>query len=198
MVKGGGQSPWVLITSGAGNYELATGAPIDRALEVGDMLWFDAGCRVDGFWSDFSRAGVIGGPTPSQLDAQRAIVELTARGVAMVRPGVPVADIALEVDAGVRSLGVPVVARTSDLAGRVGHGIGYDITEPPHISAHDPTVLAAGMIISIEPGVATDDGLFHAEENVLVTTDGHELLSVSPPELRTIARARRPSGRATA
>ncbi len=189
MVEGGGQAPWVLITSGAGNYELATGAPIDRELEAGDMLWFDAGCRVDGFWSDFSRAGVIGEPTPFQRDAQRTIVELTARGVALIRPGVPVADIAAEVDAGVRSIGIPVIARTSELAGRVGHGIGNDVTEPPHVSALDPTILEAGMIISIEPGIATDEGLFHAEENVLVTPDGHELLSVCPPELRTLAYA---------
>ena len=189
MVAGGGQAPWVLVTSGVGNYELATGAPMDRELQAGDMLWFDAGCRVEGFWSDFSRAGVIGKATASQREAQRAIIELTAQGVAMVRPGVPVADIAASVDAGVRSIGVPVIARTSELAGRVGHGIGYDITEPPHVSPSDPTVLEAGMIISIEPGVATEDGLFHAEENVLVTPDGHEVLSVCPPDLRSLARA---------
>lgn len=187
MVDGGGRDPWVMVASGAGNYSLSTGVPMDRALEPGDMLWFDAGCRVTGFWSDFSRAGVVGGASPSQLETHRAIVELTARGVAMVRPGIPVAEIAATVDAGIQSIGVPVIARTSDLAGRVGHGIGYDMTEPPHVSAHDSTVLAAGMVISIEPGVATDDGLFHAEENVVVTHDGHELLSTCDPGLRAIA-----------
>jgi Xaa-Pro aminopeptidase len=42
------------------------------------------------------------------------------------------------------------------------------------------------MVISVEPGVATDYGLFHVEENVLVTDDGYEMLSVAPRELQTI------------
>jgi len=186
MVDEGGRAPWVLVTSGPGNYALATGAPTDRALEPGDMLWFDAGCSVEGLWSDFSRAGVVGGPSRDQSDAQRQVLDLTRIGVEMVRPGVPVAGIASRLNEATRGLGLPVTSATSLLAGRIGHGIGYDITEPPHLSESDPTVLEAGMVISIEPGVATEFGLFHAEENVLVTESGHELLSTYPPTLRTI------------
>jgi Xaa-Pro aminopeptidase len=187
MVDAGGRHPWVLVTSGRGNYALATGAPTDRALEHGDMVWFDAGCSVDGFWSDFSRAGVIGGPTRDQLDAQRQIVELTRRGVDMVRPGVAVAEIATRLNEATLALDLPVVSATSILAGRIGHGIGYDITEPPHLSESDPTLLEAGMVVSIEPGIATEFGLFHAEENVLVTKTGREVLSACPPDLRSIS-----------
>jgi Xaa-Pro aminopeptidase len=186
MTARGGHDPWVLVASGPGNYALATGAPHDRALESGDLLWFDAGCSVDGFWSDFSRAGVIGGPTTDQRDAQRRIVALTAKGVAMVRPGVPVAEIAAVVDEGVRDIGLPVEVATSEMAGRVGHGVGYDITEPPHVSVDDPTILEPGMVITIEPGVATPFGLFHAEEVVSVTALGRDILSRSPRDLRSI------------
>ena len=184
-----GQDPWVLVTSGKDNYALATGAPQDRRLDRGDMLWFDAGCSVDGFWSDFSRAGVIGRPSAEQRDAQRRIVDLTARGVAMVRPGVPVAEIAAVIDHAIREIGLPVEVATSELAGRIGHGVGYDITEPPHVSVHDPTILAPGMVITIEPGVATSFGLFHAEEVVHVTLAGREVLSRSRRDLRSIALA---------
>jgi Xaa-Pro dipeptidase len=184
-----GLDPWVLIASGPGNYALATGAPHDRRLEAGDMLWFDAGCSVHGFWSDFSRAGVVGAPSVDQREAQRLIVEVTSRGVAMVRPDMAVAEIAALVNAGVRDIGLPVEVATSDQAGRVGHGIGYDVTEPPHVSIEDSTILKPGMVITIEPGVATSDGLFHAEEVVLVTTDGHEVLSRSRRNLRSIALA---------
>ena len=48
-------------------------------------------------------------------------------------------------------------------------------------------MLAPGMTITIEPGVATPFGLFHAEQNVLVTEAGGELLTHSPQHLRTIA-----------
>jgi Xaa-Pro dipeptidase len=186
MATRGGAAPWVLVTSGRGNYELATGMPADRALEPTDMLWFDAGCSVDGFWSDFSRAACVGGPTREQLEAQEIVSAATRAGLERVRPGAPVAEVAAACNERLHSAGMPVLAYTSDLAGRVGHGIGYDATEPPHVSETDTTVLEEGMVISVEPGFATDFGLFHVEQNVLVTADGHEVLSTAPWGLWTI------------
>ena len=185
--RAGGGAPWVAITSGPGRYDVLMGSGSDRALEVGDMVWLDSGCTVDGLWSDFGRAGVVGGPTPEQTDAQRRIVEITSLGVGLVRPGRPVAEIAAALNERVREIGLPVTSDISGLAGRVGHGVGLDMTEPPHVSEDDPTVLAPGMTITIEPGVATPFGLFHAEQNVLVTDDGGELLTHSPQHLGTIA-----------
>ena len=172
---------------GARQVRRPDGSGSDRILEVGDMVWLDSGCTVDGLWSDFGRAGVVGGPTPEQNDAQRRIVEITSHGVELVQPGRPVAEIAAALNERVREIGLPVTSDISGLAGRVGHGVGLDMTEPPHISEDNATVLAPGMTITIEPGVATPFGLFHAEQNVLVTTDGGELLTHSPQHLGTIA-----------
>ena len=184
--RAGGGAPWVAITSGTGRYDVLMGSGGDRELEHGDMVWLDSGCTIDGLWSDFGRAGVVGGPTPEQSDAQRRIVEITTLGVDLVRPGRAVAEIAATLNERVREVGLPVTSDISALAGRVGHGVGLDMTEPPHISEDDETVLAPGMILTIEPGFATTFGLFHAEQNVLVTDDGHEVLTLSPQHLRTI------------
>ena len=46
------------------------------------------------------------------------------------------------------------------------------MTEPPHLSLQDDTPLQMGMIVSLEPGVATAYGTFHVEENVVVREDG--------------------------
>jgi Xaa-Pro aminopeptidase len=81
---------------------------------------------------------------------------------------------------------VPVTSKISTLAGRVGHGLGFDVTEPPHVSEEDSTVLEPGMTITMEPGVATEYGIFHVEENVIVTESDPEVISVSPRELRTL------------
>lgn len=186
MADAGGDAPWVLMTAGAGNYELATGSPVGRILETGDMVWMDSGCSIGGFWSDFSRAGVLGGATAEQSEAQRLVWEATVVGTRMIRPGVPVAEIAASVREALHATGLPALSWTSDLAGRVGHGIGLDITEPPHVSITDPTILDPGMVVSIEPGLATSFGLFHVEQNVAVTHDGHEILSTSPWRLRTL------------
>ena len=185
--RAGGAAPWVAITSGTGRYDALMGSGIDRPVEPGDMVWMDSGCTVDGLWSDFGRAGVVGGPTAEQRDAQRLIVEITDEAVAMVAPRRPVAEIAAAVNERVRALALPVTSNVSGLAGRIGHGLGLDMTEPPHVSETDGTILRPGMVITLEPGVATSFGTFHAEQNVLVTDGGHEVLSVCSPDLRRIA-----------
>jgi Xaa-Pro aminopeptidase len=84
------------------------------------------------------------------------------------------------------ALGLPITSSITQLAARVSHGMGLDMTEPPHLGPHDKTVLKKGMVITIEPGVATTYGTFHVEENVLVTEDGAEVLSRAPRVLKQI------------
>jgi len=186
MTAAGASDPWVAIAAGRGNYDLATGVGQGQVLEPGDMVWMDAGCTVRGFRSDFGRAGVIGGPTADQQGAQRRIWEITMEGVCMARPGVPVRDIAAHLNQRVETLGLPLTSNVSGLAGRVGHGLGLDTTEPPHVSEQDSTVLEAGMVITIEPGVATEFGIFHVEQDVVVTPEGPEVISLAPWSLRRI------------
>jgi Xaa-Pro aminopeptidase len=107
-------------------------------------------------------------------------------GVAMIRPGIRASEIAKRLNDRVNNLPLPVTSHISTIAGRVGHGIGLDLTEPPHLSEADPTVLQPGMVIAIEPGVATDYGIFHIEENVIVTPGGHDVISVTPWQLATL------------
>lgn len=186
MVTAGGDSPWTAILSGAGGYDVVLGAGSERPLERGDLVWMDGGCSVRGLCSDFSRAGVVGGPTMEQVEAQRLVHEVTMKGVEMVAPGVPVREIASTLNLLTSELGLPVTSEPSRLAGRVGHGIGLNFTEPPHVSEQDATVLAPGMAITIEPGVCTEYGMFHVEENVIVTETGCEVISSAPWELATL------------
>ena len=186
-IEAGGGSPWVIITSGAGNYDLASKLPSPRCLEPGDFVWMDSGCTVAGYWSDFGRAGVVGGATAAQRDAQNRIHEITMLGVDAVRPGVTTGEVARRCNEALARLDLPITSCISDLAARVGHGLGLMTTELPHVAEDDETVLEPGMIVTVEPGVATSFGIFHVEENVLVTEQGHEVLSEAPRELATIA-----------
>jgi Xaa-Pro aminopeptidase len=185
-IRRGGGPGWAVVTSGRGNYDAVLGAGSERILESGDMVWVDGGCCVDGFWSDYGRGGVVGGASQEQRDLQRLIHEITIEGVELARPGAPLREVAAHVNARVEAIEAPVTSCISSLAGRVGHGIGFDITEPPHVSEDDPTILEPGMVITIEPGVATEYGIFHVEENVIVTEAGPEVISVSPWELRAL------------
>jgi len=174
------QPGWIGMTSGAAGYARFVGGPRDRALEPGDMLWADLGFTADGYWSDYCRAAVVGGPSPQQVDRQRRIAQATTAGVAMCRPGVAIADIAREVRRSSERLGLAGLG-----FGRLGHGIGLNATEPPSVVEHDRTVLGAGMVVTIEPAATYADGLYCAEQIVIVG-DPPELLSTEPSELRSI------------
>jgi Xaa-Pro aminopeptidase len=134
------------------------------------------------YWADYSRSGVIGGPTSEQKKYQAIVNGVTDEGVAIIESGQPGALIVDACEAGMRRRGLAI----SFLAGRLGHGIGLSFVEPPIIAKWDPVILAENMVVSVEPGLVRDDGVYHAEQNVLVTQKGCEILSLAPRELWTL------------
>ena len=67
-----GGETFLAITSGSGNYDLVSKPAEDRIVQQGEMFWMDAGCRVGGYWSHYSRACVMGAPSALQMQAQEA------------------------------------------------------------------------------------------------------------------------------
>ena len=68
-----------------------------------------------------------------------------------------------------------------------GHGLGLEIHEPPRIGRRDKSKLAAGMAITIEPGVYLEGfGGIRIEDTVVVTDSGCEILTPTAKELRVI------------
>ena len=63
-------------------------------------------------------------------------------------------------------------------AGRLGHGLGMQLTEGLSLTSKDHTILQEGMVITLEPGVETGDGtLMVHEENIVIEADGPRMLS---------------------
>ena len=73
--------------------------------------------------------------------------------------------------------------------GRLGHGLGMQLTESPSITAFDTTVLQAGMVMTLEPGIIYGDGrLMVHEENIVVENSGARLLTKrASPSIPVIA-----------
>ena len=181
IAAGADRTGWTAMTSGPGSYGRFVGAPRDRTIETGDMVWTDLGVVVDGYWSDYCRAAVVGGPNTRQMELQSAIVDATNAGIVKARAGNPVSDVAMAVrkrsaELGLRSLGF----------GRLGHGIGLGATEPPSVAEWDDTMLEPGMVITIEPAVVDESGLFCAEQVVLVTDGAAEVLSIAPTDVAAV------------
>jgi len=137
-------------------------------LGLGGVLMFDAGVVWGGAFCDFDRNFSVGPPAASARAADARLIEATEAGFAAARPGATAAELFRAMDA--------VLGGGSE--GRLGHGLGMQLTEPPSLLPHDDTVLEAGMILTLEPGIETGPGrLMVHEENIVVTETGAEWLS---------------------
>ncbi len=62
--------------------------------------------------------------------------------------------------------------------GRLGHGLGMQLTEQPSLAAFDDTVLQENMVLTLEPSLSYGSGLMMVhEENIVVTPSGGRLLT---------------------
>ena len=183
MLEGGAeQIAFILLSSGEGNYGRISGYATNRRVQKGEMVWVDMGARVNDYCADFTRAAVLGGPTDQQKRMQEIVVAVTAKGVEVAGPGVPIAEIVKACNEEMRRRG----QENTFVAGRIGHGVGLSNTEPPHVALYDKTVLEPGMTIAVEPGIVERYGAFHCEENLIITENGREIISTANRSLWSI------------
>ena len=167
-----------IVATGA-NGSLPHAIPGDRVIRRGHMLTMDFGAKIGGYCADMTRTVAIG-----EIDAEsRKIYDTVLRAQLMaldlIRPG---AD-CREVDR---------LARTfigeAGYEGRFGHGLGHslglDIHEPPRLSTISEDTLAAGMVVTDEPGIYIPGQCgCRIEDTVLVTEDGCRRLTTADKEL---------------
>ncbi len=182
IVEEGGEPGFAIVCSGPGNYGRVAGMPTNRRLSRGDLVWIDLGVIANGYWCDFCRAGVVGGPSQEQKYLQDVIVDITRKTIEAVRPGMRASEVARVCGNTAAEAGIDF----SFQAGRLGHGMGIMSTEPPHIAVYDDMILEPGMVFTVEPGVVNEIGTFIAEENLVIRQDGCEYLTATTQELRTI------------
>ena len=161
---------------------LIAGAPachsqhhLDRPLEKGRVLYVDAGAYVRFHTIDYARIATLGPASDAVRRGHEVLLEANARMIEALRPGVRCSEvhrIAAEVVTGAGYHLVPT--------GRMGHGQGICLTEPPSISPDDHTVLEEGMVISTEPEVAID---MLWEDVHVITRDGSDQLTDEPTGL---------------
>ena len=188
--------PYLVGVSGAGGYRNIHLSPQDRVLRRGDILVFDTGCSYKGYYCDFDREYSFGKPTDRIRRMYDIVWKATQAGIDAVRPGATCSDI-WNAQAKIILAAKETSGLDFDLAknGRMGHGLGMRMCEPPSIHPEDYTVLKPGMTLTIEPGISyTHDGkngpeprvMVH-EENVAVTGDGVTMLTRrAPPEMSVV------------
>lgn len=155
------------------------GVASDKALEDGDLLTLDFGCIVDGYCSDMTRTIVLGKASAEQKKIYDTVLEAQTASLEAVKPGVR----CCEVDAAGRVI-IEAAGFGPQFGHGTGHGVGLEIHESPRVAASSETVLAPGMVITIEPGIYIPEfGGVRIEDLVVVTETGYRLLSASPKRL---------------
>jgi len=184
----GGSTPWAFINSCPENYSAIGGGPTKRKIKKGNQIWLDGGCLYNDYTSDFCCAGVVGAPSEKQQKMQEMVLEITRAVVDSVRPGIKACDIDAINNAEWEKRGYDY-PKINWGGGRIGHGLGWGrcLTEPPHIASYDKTEIMPGMVFTIEPGIITEYGCYQTEMDIVVTSDGCEVLNKMDWDLRRIA-----------
>jgi Xaa-Pro aminopeptidase len=153
--------------------------PTDASLRRGDLVKMDFGALVDGYHSDMTRTVVLGRAASWQRDLHGLVAAAQEAGRAALRPGTPVVD----VDAAARD----VVVRAGygdEFVHGLGHGVGLQIHEAPLLGPTGTGTVAAGMVVTVEPGVYLPGrGGVRIEDTVVVGDSGTEPLSRTTREL---------------
>ncbi|UCC15629.1 MAG: type I methionyl aminopeptidase [Gammaproteobacteria bacterium] len=176
------------------NHVVCHGIPGERVLKNGDFLNIDITVIKDGFHGDTSRMFFVGKPTVAGQRVAKVSHEAMKIGIEMVAPGVRLGDIGHAIQQHVES------HRCSIVREYCGHGIGREFHEDPQVLHYGRCgtgmELQSGMTFTIEPmvnagrrhvkllpdgwTVVTKDHSLSAqwEHTVLVTEDGHEVLTL--------------------
>ena len=142
----------------------------DKIIESGELVVIDTGANVDGYVSDYTRTLATGELDGEMREAYDVVLAAQQAGLDAIRAG----ESGVDVDAAARG-----VIEGSAFAGTFGHGLGHglglDVHEAPRLSTESHDVLAAGNLVTVEPGVYLE-GRFgiRIEDDVIVTKDGIE------------------------
>jgi Xaa-Pro dipeptidase len=177
LKRGADDVPYLVGATGP-SFENVIKQPSDRVIEVGDLLMFDTGSKWDGYSSDFDRYFAFGTASDGARAAYETVWNATEAGLTMLKPGVTTSEL-WKAMADVLSAG----GSHGNSVGRLGHGLGMQVTEWPSNTESDGTVVTEGMVLTLEPGMSWAPGrmMLH-EENVVVRADGVQLLSARAAE----------------
>ena len=175
--RGADNSPYMIAGSGLGGYDNIIMGPTDKILGNGDVLIIDTGSTFDGYFCDFDRNFAFGDLSDKTRFAYEIVFKATDAGFKMACPGKTTSDV-WEAMWTVLEKGGAI----GNSVGRMGHGLGMELTEWPSVTADDKTLLEPGMILTLEPGMTFAEGkqMVH-EENIVITEDGAQMLSHRAP-----------------
>ncbi len=170
LEAGAEEVPYLVGGAGQDGYSDVISPPSNQLLKNGDILMLDTGSSLKGYFCDFDRNWAIGKASNLAKTAYSKLYNATEVALKKIRPGMTCAQVFSLINS---SLG----EGDSDI-GRMGHGLGIQLTEYPSLMLNDKTVLRENMVMTIEPSLSYGDGLMMVhEENICIRDGEPELLT---------------------
>ena len=167
-----------IVASGARG-ALPHGLASTKVIETGDFITIDFGAVYQGYYSDMTRTVVVGKATAKQREIYNIVLTAQLAGIKAVKTGKSGKD----VDAVSRQI-ISDAGYGEYFGHGLGHGVGLVIHEDPRLSPSSNSILAEGMIVSVEPGIYLPDwGGVRIEDLVVVSATGCTILTTSGKDL---------------
>ena len=162
----GGDPSFPAIVAAGPNGALPHAEPGERPIGKGELVVFDMGAKLDGYCSDGTRTYAVGEPGErarevyaTVLAAQLAALEAVEAGIGGKALDGVAREVIKEAGAGER------------FGHGLGHGVGLEVHEAPRLSPRSEDTLAAGEVVTIEPGIYLPGELGVRIEDLVVVTD---------------------------
>ena len=157
--------------------------PSDRTVGAGETVIVDAGAMVDGYCADCTRTFATGSLPDELQSAYTTCLEGQLVGLEAVRAGVA----GVEADAAAREK-IDAAGLGDKFGHGLGHGVGLEVHEAPRLSRESTDTLAAGNVVTVEPGVYLEGlGGIRIEDLVIVTDGEPEILTSPTKNLVTVS-----------
>jgi Xaa-Pro aminopeptidase len=164
------------IVASGGRSALPHGVASDKILEHGDLVTIDMGARYNGYCSDMTRTVCLGRASAEQKRIYETTYRAQIAACEAIKPGLT----CKAADAVARKI-IDAAGYKGAFGHGLGHGVGVDIHESPRLSKLGLGKLAAGMVVTCEPGIYLPEiGGVRIEDMLLITQSGAEILTGTP------------------
>ncbi len=180
MLRNGGEAlSFETIAVSGKNSSMPHGVPGDKMIVASDFITMDFGTVINGYHSDMTRTVAVGFATDEMKNVYNTVLQAQQNCLDNIKAGISCKDGDMFARSVINDKGFGKYFTHS-----TGHGVGVEIHEFPNLSPASDTILQAGNLVTVEPGIYIP-GKFgvRIEDMALITENGCRNLTNAPKDL---------------